>query len=105
VSRSSARTPAPAANGQAGVLFAAEIAGFTGPERDDDIRLYLHEELYRVLHKAYDGPASRGDCFCRAAVAGQDQGRRARRFRGNVPRNCVRGLRRVGWPRLTCGRE
>ena len=21
---------------------------------------------------------------------------------GNVPRNCVQGLRRVGWPRLTC---
>lgn len=27
------------------------------------------------------------------------------RFRGNVPRNCVRGLRRVGWPHLACGRE
>ena len=42
---------------------------------------------------------------CRAAVLGQDQGRRAPRFRGNVPRNCVRGLRRAAWPRLTCGRE
>jgi hypothetical protein len=27
------------------------------------------------------------------------------RFRGNVPCNCVRHLRRVGWPRLTCGRD
>jgi hypothetical protein len=27
------------------------------------------------------------------------------RFRGNVRRNCVRSLRRVGWPRLTCGRD
>ena len=24
------------------------------PHRDDDIRLYLHEELYQVLHKAFD---------------------------------------------------
>ena len=24
---------------------------------------------------------------------------------GNVRRNCVRGLRRVGWRRLTCGRD
>jgi hypothetical protein len=41
---------------------------------------------------------------CRAAVTGQDQGRRAGRFRGYVPRNCVWRLRRVGWPRLTCER-
>ena len=26
------------------------------------------------------------------------------RFRGNVPRKCVRSLRRVGWPPLICGR-
>jgi hypothetical protein len=25
------------------------------------------------------------------------------RLRGDVPRNCVRGFRRVGWPRLICG--
>ena len=30
-------------------MFAVDIAGFTGPHRDDDIRLYLHEELYQVL--------------------------------------------------------
>ena len=36
-------------------LFAVDIAGFTGPHRDDDIRLYLHEELYQFLHKAFDG--------------------------------------------------
>jgi hypothetical protein len=23
-------------------------------------------------------------------------------FPRNVPRNCIQGLRRVGWPRLTC---
>jgi len=33
----------------------------------------------------------------------QDQGRRTRR-RKDVPPVCVRDLRRVGWPRLTCGR-
>jgi hypothetical protein len=32
-----------------------DIAGFTRPDRDDDIRRYLHEELYRVLGKAFDG--------------------------------------------------
>jgi hypothetical protein len=36
-------------------LFAVDIAGFTGPHRDDDIRLYLHEDLYRLLEKAFDG--------------------------------------------------
>ena len=60
MSRLSARTPAPPADGQVCALFAVDIAGFTGPHRDDDIRLYLHEELYQVLHKAFDGPASRG---------------------------------------------
>jgi hypothetical protein len=42
---------------------------------------------------------------CRAAATGRDQGRCAPRFRGNVRRNCVRSLRRVGWPRSTCGRD
>jgi hypothetical protein len=46
-------------------LFAVDIAGFTGPHRDDDIRLYLHEELYQVLHKAFDGSGIPwADCFC-----------------------------------------
>jgi hypothetical protein len=38
-------------------LFAVDIAGFTGPHRDDDIRLYLH--------KAFDGSGIPwADCFC-----------------------------------------
>ena len=36
-------------------MFAVDIAGFTRPDRDDDIRLFLHEELYRVLEQAFDG--------------------------------------------------
>ena len=41
--------------GQLCALFAVDIVGFTEPHRDDDIRLYLHEELYRLLEKAFDG--------------------------------------------------
>ena len=65
MSRPSAKTPAPPADGQVCALFAVDIAGFTGPHRDDDIRLYLHEELYQVLHKAFDGSGIPwADCFC-----------------------------------------
>jgi hypothetical protein len=38
VSRPSAKTPAHPADGQVCALFAVDIAGFTGPHRDDDIR-------------------------------------------------------------------
>ena len=55
MSRPAARTPAPPADGQLCTLFAVDIAGFTSPDRDDDIRLYLHEELYHVLERAFDG--------------------------------------------------
>jgi hypothetical protein len=52
------------ADGQVCALLAVDIAGFTGPHRDDDIRLYLHEELYRVLHRAFDGSGIPwADCF------------------------------------------
>ena len=65
MSRPSAKTPAPPAGGQVCALFAVDIAGFTGPHRDDDIRLYLHEELYQFLHKAFDGSGIPwADCFC-----------------------------------------
>jgi len=47
--------PAPPTDGQLCTLFAVDIAGFTSPGRDDEIRLYLHEELYEVLEKAFDG--------------------------------------------------
>jgi hypothetical protein len=55
VSRPAGRPPSPPADGQVCTLFAVDIAGFTRPDRDDDIRRYLHEELYRVLQKAFDG--------------------------------------------------
>ena len=50
-------------------MFAVDIAGFTGPHRDDDIRLYLHEELYQVLHKAFDGSGIPwADCSVKTAA-------------------------------------
>lgn len=46
-------------------MFAVDIAGFTRPGRDDEIRLYLHEKLYQVLEKAFDGSAIPwASCFC-----------------------------------------
>ena len=56
--------PAPPTDGQLCTLFAVDIAGFTSPGRDDEIRLYLHEELYEVLEKAFDGSGIPwADCF------------------------------------------
>ena len=46
--------PAPPTDGQVCALFAVDIVGFTRPDRDDDIRLHLHEELYEFLRKAFD---------------------------------------------------
>ena len=64
MSRLAARPAAPPTDGQQCALFAVDIAGFTGPDRDDDIRLYLHEELYEVLQKAFDGSGLPwADCF------------------------------------------
>jgi hypothetical protein len=36
-------------------LFAVDIARFTRSDRDDDIRRFLHEQLYVMLQKAFDG--------------------------------------------------
>ena len=55
MSRLATRTPSPPTDGQLCTLFAVNIAGFTSPGRDDEIRLYLHKELYEVLEKAFDG--------------------------------------------------
>jgi|SRR5580693_8395926 hypothetical protein len=41
-------------SGQICPVFAVDIAGFTRPDRDDDIRLFLREELYRILERAFD---------------------------------------------------
>lgn len=64
MTRPSGRLPSPPSGGQVCSLLAVDIAGFTEPDRDDDIRLYLHEELYRVLEKAFDGSGIPWDaCF------------------------------------------
>jgi hypothetical protein len=36
-------------------LFAVDIAEFTRPDRDDDIRMFMREELYRILERSFDG--------------------------------------------------
>jgi len=36
-------------------LFAVDIADFSRPDRDDDIRIFMREELYRILERAFDG--------------------------------------------------
>jgi hypothetical protein len=45
------------AGGQICAVFAVDIVGFTRPDRDDDIRRYLHERLYAMLQGAFDGSA------------------------------------------------
>ena len=62
MTRPSSRAPAPPTGGQVCSLFAVDIAGFTEPRRDDDIRLYLHEELYRFLEKAFDSSGISWSC-------------------------------------------
>ena len=47
--------PAPLVGGQICALFAVDIAGFTRPDRDDDIRMFMREELYRILERAFGG--------------------------------------------------
>ena len=54
MSRQPSKAPSPPTDGQVCTLFAVDIAGFTGPDRDDDIRLHLHEELYEVLERGFD---------------------------------------------------
>ena len=54
MTRSASRTPAQV-GGQVCALFAADIAEFTRPDRDDDVRRFMHEELYRILEQAFDG--------------------------------------------------
>jgi hypothetical protein len=60
-----ARTPVLPAAGQMCAVFAVDIAGFTRPDRDDDIRRYLHERLYEYLQKAFDhSGVPWAECFC-----------------------------------------
>jgi hypothetical protein len=41
-------------DGQLCGLFAVDIVGFNGLRRDDDIQIYLHESLYKMLRAAFD---------------------------------------------------
>lgn len=41
-------------DGQVCGLFAVDIAEFTQPRRDDDIQVYMHQALYRMLEAAFD---------------------------------------------------
>lgn len=62
--RTLSRTHVPPAGGQVCALFAVDIAGFTRPDRDDDIRMFMREELYRILERAFDGSGIPWtDCF------------------------------------------
>ena len=64
-----ARPSAPPIDGQMCAVFAVDIVGFTRPDRDDDIRLDLHEKLYEYLQLAFeDSGLSWPDCF------GEDRG-------------------------------
>jgi hypothetical protein len=49
-----AKTPVDRVAGQMCSVFAVDIVGFTRPDRDDDIRLYLHQRLYEYLQKVFD---------------------------------------------------
>jgi class 3 adenylate cyclase len=47
-------SPSISPNGQFCGLFAADIAGFNGSRRDDDIQLYVHKSLYEMLEAAFE---------------------------------------------------
>jgi len=49
-----ARAPVLPVGGQMCAVFAVDIVGFTRPDRDDDICLYLHQKLYEYLQRAFD---------------------------------------------------
>jgi hypothetical protein len=52
-------------DGQICTVFAVDIVGFTRPDRDDDIRRYLHQRLYEYLQRAFDDAGVPwADCFC-----------------------------------------
>ena len=55
VTRPVSKILAPPAGGQVCALFAVDIAEFTRPDRDDDVRMFMREELYRILERAFDG--------------------------------------------------
>jgi hypothetical protein len=64
IRRSLAAVPASPVDGQMCAMFAVDIADFTRPDRDDDIRRYLHEKLYEYLREAFeDSDLPWQECF------------------------------------------
>jgi hypothetical protein len=70
MTRPTSRRLAPPTAGQVCAMFAVDMADFTRPDRDDDHRMFMREELYRILERAFDGsgipwitcfPEDRGD--------------------------------------------
>jgi hypothetical protein len=60
-----ASMPVPPADGQICALFAVDIVDFTGQDRDDEIRLHLHESLHKMLRKSFEESGiSWSACFC-----------------------------------------
>jgi hypothetical protein len=60
-----ARAPQFPVDGQTCAVFAVDIVGFTRPDRDDDIRRYLHERLYAYLQQAFNRSGIPwAECFC-----------------------------------------
>jgi hypothetical protein len=43
--------------GQSCGLFAVDIAGFTAPQRDEQVQHHIREAMYRMLQRAFDGSA------------------------------------------------
>jgi hypothetical protein len=70
MTRLASRRLAPPTGGQVCAMVAVDMAEFTRPDRDDDHRMFMREELYRILQRAFDGsgipwtacfPEDRGD--------------------------------------------
>jgi hypothetical protein len=64
MTRPASRTMPHPVGGQVCALFAVDIAEFTRPDRDDDVRMFMREELYRILERAFDGSGTPwASCF------------------------------------------
>ena len=53
-SQHTARIPIPV-SGQVCAMLTLDIAGFTSPDRDEEVRIYIHKALYAMLRKAVQG--------------------------------------------------
>jgi hypothetical protein len=55
MTRLAGRRLAPPTAGQVCAMVAVDMAEFTRPDRDDDHRMFMREELYRILEWAFNG--------------------------------------------------